>query len=254
MSKPDYIKTNRAFSNIRKTAWMLTLVVAIGGQFFPPLGLIVPFIMISLIVMSFFKGRYWCGNYCPHGSFFDILIMPITRNTKIPMIFRSQIFIVLFFLFFMVQFSRRIIDVFVNLGEISLVNSLGIIFSSTYLIVLLAGGILGVIFNARTWCYFCPMGTMQTIFYKLGSAAGATASYDEKVTITHPKLCRSCGKCAKVCPMQLNPHHSFKDDNNQLNEEKCIRCFTCVNNCPVGELQLVNADKAASLKENAEIK
>ncbi len=254
MSVPEYyIKTDRSFSTVRKYAWIVTVLVAIGGQFFPPIGLIVPLIMISLIISSFFKGRYWCGNFCPHGSFYDNLILPITRNTKIPKILRSQTFMVLFFLYFMYQFGGNMIGAIQSIGQVPMAYSFGNIFSNTYLMVLVAGGLLGVLFNARTWCHFCPMGTIQKIFYKLGKAVGATASLDEKVTMTHPELCQSCAMCARVCPMQLKPYQEFKGDNNQLHEEKCIRCFTCVNNCPAGELQIVNANQAQNLKENADL-
>ncbi|UMZ74455.1 FAD-binding oxidoreductase [Natranaerofaba carboxydovora] len=254
MKSPEfYIKANRTFTSIRKTAWIVTVAVAIGGQFFPPIGLIVPFIMIALMAMSFFKGRYWCGNFCPHGSFYDFIILPFTRNKNIPGILRSKVVLVLFFLFFMYNFTGNFINAFKNIGEISLIYSAGSIFSNTYLMVLIFGGILGILFSSRAWCHFCPMGTIQIIFYKLGKAIGATKKTDEKVTAEHSELCHSCGMCSRVCPMQLAPYKSFKGDNNQYHEEKCIRCYTCVENCPAGILEITNEEKAKDSKENADL-
>ncbi|MFQ9287792.1 MAG: 4Fe-4S dicluster domain-containing protein [Intestinibacter bartlettii] len=41
----------------------------------------------------------------------------------------------------------------------------------------------------------------------------------------------------RVCPMQLQPYLKF-DENNKLNDINCIKCKTCVNNCPKGILEI----------------
>jgi NAD(P)H-flavin reductase/ferredoxin len=254
MKRPNFfIKTNRTFSAIRKSAWIITLLVAIGGQYYHPLGLLVPFIMAALIAMSFTKGRYWCGNYCPHGSIFDFLLLPLSRNKKIPALFTSKITIVLFFLFFMTRLTSRFIMVFQNAGSISVYDRVGMIFSSTYLMVLIAGGLLAVLVSPRTWCQFCPMGSIQALSYKLGKALGIATKKDEKITVEHARLCHSCGKCARVCPMQLTPFKEFSEDNNQFNDERCIKCRSCIENCPASILQLATAQKSQIVQQEADL-
>jgi NAD(P)H-flavin reductase/ferredoxin len=254
MKKTAFLmKTTRVFSTVRKSAWLVTLAVAVGGQFYPPLGLLVPLIMISLMGMSLLKGRYWCGNFCPHGSFFDFLLLPLSRNKKIPGLLASKITVVLFFIFFMFNLTRRFVAAIGNIENVPLYNSVGTIFSTTYLIVLLAGGLLAVTISPRTWCQFCPMGSIQTLLYKLGKAAGLTAGRDKKVTVNHQLLCHSCGKCARVCPMQLEPYREFTVSNNQFNDEKCIRCLTCIKNCPVKILSLAAATEAGTLLKDADL-
>jgi len=248
-----YIKTARSFSPVRKYAWILTVLIGIGGQFIPLLGLLVPFIMAALMGTSLFKGKYWCGNFCPHGSFFDNLIGPVSRHTKIPALLRSRPVIAAVLVFFMFNLGRRFIDVYATLGTGEFLERLGLVFATTYLMVLLAGGLLGLVINERTWCQFCPMGTIQVIFYKLGKAVGLTKRTDEKVTVSHPDLCHSCGKCARVCPMQLSPYLQFAENQQQFDEENCIRCNTCVHNCPAGILQMAKPREAEEIKEQVSL-
>lgn len=247
--KNYYIKTNRAFTSIRKFGWIFTVLVAIGGLWEPKLGLLVVLIMAGLTGTSFFSGRYWCGNFCPHGSLFDSIISPISRNKKIPTFIKSKAFITLFFIFFMFNFSRKIIKVSSLWGSFNFFDRLGFVFVTTYLMVLVVGGLFALLVNARTWCQFCPMGTLQKLSYSLGKTVGVTKKTDKKVTICSIDKCHSCGKCARVCPMQLNPYLEFSE-NNQFDNINCIKCSTCVVNCPAGLLSLEGEREAIDLKEN----
>ncbi len=232
----QYVKTNRAFTALRRYAWIFTMLVAIGGLFEPKLGLLVILVMAGLMITAFFTGRYWCGNICPHGSLFDMLL-PISRNIKIPKFLKSKYFILGFFIFFMFNFSRRILSVVNQWGSFDFLDKLGIVFVSTYLMVLIVGGALAVFVTPRTWCQFCPMGTMQKLSYKLGKLVGAADKAETKITISNPDKCIKCGKCSKVCPFQLTPYLEF-DKNNQFSNIECIKCSTCVKNCPLNLLSL----------------
>lgn len=234
-----YIKTNRAFTIIRKYGWLFTVIVAFGGLYEPKLGLLVIFIMIGLTVTSFFDGRYWCGNICPHGSLFDTIMMQTSRNRKIPEILKSKKFILGFFVFFMVNFTRKVLAVSKLWGAYNFFDKLGFVFVTTYLMVLVVGGAAAFIITPRTWCQFCPMGTMQKLSYKLGNLTGITRKTEKRVTISNQDKCISCRKCSKVCPFQLTPYLGF-NKNNQFDNIECIKCSTCVQNCPLNLLTLEN--------------
>ncbi len=242
-----YIKTRRDFTRIRRYAWILTLFIAIGGLWEPRLGLVVIAIMAGLTITAFFKGRYWCGNFCPHGSLYDVVLQPLSMNQRIPSFLKSKPMIVGFFVFFMFNFGRRMLEAFQTWGTTSFLERLGSVFVFTYLVVMIAGGLMAVFINPRVWCQFCPMGTIQKIAYSLGRKAGVNESTDQLITMTQPSMCHRCGKCARVCPFQLEPYVNM-NDHNQFDDFNCIRCATCVENCPAGILSLKTKEEADSLK------
>ncbi|MDY4573906.1 MAG: 4Fe-4S dicluster domain-containing protein, partial [Intestinibacter sp.] len=69
------------------------------------------------------------------------------------------------------------------------------------------------------------------LFVKLGQNTGISKNTNKKLTILDKDKCIKCKKCAKVCPMQLQPYLEF-NEQNQFDNENCIKCNTCVNNCP----------------------
>jgi NAD(P)H-flavin reductase/ferredoxin len=248
-----YIDTNRTFTLIRKYAWVFTLTVAFGGLWYPKLGLFVLPVMIGLSLTAFFKGRYWCGNICPHGSLFDSLLMPLSKNNKIPDFFKTIYFRTAIFAFFSFSIGRKFINVINIFGEAPFLDKLGFIFVTSYLVVTLLGGITTIFVSPRTWCQFCPMGTLQHISYKLGKFFNINQKTDKKVTIESNSLCHECGMCARVCPMQLKPYLEF-NEKGQLDNEACIRCNTCVENCPASILDISLAEKEFNFLDELEKK
>lgn len=247
-----YIKTNRIFTPIRKWSWLFILVVAFGGLWIPKLGLLMIPVMLALPLFGFAKGKYWCGNICPHGSFFDRFIQHISLNRKIPGWAKSKITMILAFSWFMYMLGGRLIKVSALWGTLPFVDKLGFIFVMNYFVVTLVGSTLALLINPRTWCNFCPMSTFQIIFYKLGKLLRLNKTTDKKVSISRKEMCHSCGKCARVCPLQLTPYLEFSE-KNQFDNESCIRCSTCVKNCPAGILSLSNEDTALDMKAKTEI-
>lgn len=225
---------------------MLTVLIAIGGLWEPKLGLMVVFIMAGLAISGFFTGRYWCGNICPHGSLFDRVFSPISQNKKIPKFIKSKSMIFGFLFFFTINFGRKLISISKLWGSFAFLEKLGMLFSNTYLMVLIVGGFLAIFLNSRTWCQFCPMGSIQKATHKLGKVLGVAKITEKKVTISNVELCHACGKCARVCPFQLTPYLEFSKEN-QFNNPNCIKCSTCIENCPAGILSLSNEEKALEL-------
>ena len=72
----------------------------------------------------------------------------------------------------------------------------------------------------RAFCkYVCPI----TVFLKPMSYHSAL-----RVTCDHDK-CIQCGKCRRVCPMDVD---MLDDSRRRKNGTECIMCFECAKNCP----------------------
>lgn len=239
--------TNKTtFNGLKKYAWIFTLLVAFGGLWLPKLGLLVFGVIFSLTAMSLARGRFWCGNYCAHGSLFDQLLMPFSRNTKFPGVLRSRYTQAVVFLLFMYNLILKFVRVSSLWGTMPFWDRLGSVFVGSYLMVTIVGGLLGVIISTRTWCQVCPMGMMQTLTYRLGKVLRLTATSDKKVTILDSAKCVNCAKCARVCPMQLSPYTEFST-TSQFDNENCIRCSVCVESCPLKLLTLSAESQAEEL-------
>lgn len=78
----------------------------------------------------------------------------------------------------------------------------------------------------RAFCkYICPI----TVFLK-------PASYFSLARVRVDKTkCISCGKCKKVCPMNVDMTNNAR---NRINGTECILCYACIDACPKGALKL----------------
>ena len=57
------------------------------------------------------------------------------------------------------------------------------------------------------------------------------STYALDTQVLKKDLCTSCGACAKICKMQVDPHKT-------PNSAECIRCGECVKACPAKSLSM----------------
>ena len=87
------------------------------------------------------------------------------------------------------------------------------------LIILIAAVVLSILFY-RPFCkWICPLGAFYALMNKV-SLLGIKADAHK---------CISCGKCVKVCKMDVNVTKS-------PNHTECIRCGKCISACPADAL------------------
>ena len=134
--------------------WFLPLVV-IGGFFYPALGYLVLLAILFMLVLSIFKARFWCWNFCPRGSFLDLGLSKISRNKAIPRVFTKPWFRWTIFVLIMSSFMLQIIR---TGGSIM---AIGLIFVIMCAVSTIIATILGIATKHRAWCMICPMGLLQ---------------------------------------------------------------------------------------------
>lgn len=174
--------------------WIISALYLILGLFnilFAWLGLLCFFIPL---IISIFKGnKAYCNKYCGRGQLFQLLgnKYKLSRNKDIPRFLKSKWFRYSFLVFFLLMFINMLlitVQVFVhasNLKEVitlfwtwkvpwqSVFGSLNVPtwitqFAYGFYSMMLTSTLLGLItmylFRPRSWCVYCPMGTMtQTI-------------------------------------------------------------------------------------------
>lgn len=229
---------------IARYSWLLLFIIAIGGFIYPYLGLLMIPMMIILLLTSLFKGRFWCGNVCPRGSFLEMFLKRISRNSKIPEFFKLMPFRLIILAIFFGIFGMRLWDVF---QQGNILEQLGILFASMCLITTIIAIVLGIPFASRAWCSFCPMGSLQNLLHK--SSRRSLGKNVESGVILEQNKCIKCAVCSRVCPMQLEPHKIARENNSYLRQADCIKCGLCVKSCPQKALVPASSAKAQNLKK-----
>lgn len=157
-------------------------------------------------------GRGWCGYACWTAMVLDFLPYkePLQPRKKIGyiryiMFVASFILVASLFLCHISNLEKIIFWIFL-IGNI------------LYYVI---GITLAFVFqDNRAFCkYICPI----TVFLK-------PMSYFSLIRITCDKdKCISCGKCKRVCPMNVDVTDNSR---NRENGTECILCMECVKNCP----------------------
>lgn len=195
--------------------WLLGLimvtVIALGWKF-PLLGFVVPVAMGAGIIGGIFRGRWVCGNLCPRGSFLDTWFNLVSAKDDIPALLKGNKFrwatLSILMSFMVFRLAQNPSDI----------NHWGLIFWQMCLITTLVALGLGLRYNARSWCSFCPVGTMAS------SIGGG------KFPLQVHSSCKVCGLCEDSCPMQLEiAKHRH---NGILVERDCLKCSSCIRACP----------------------
>lgn len=177
--------------------WIVSSIYLILGFFnilFAWLGLICFFVPLILTIVQ--GNKSYCNRYCGRGQLFDVLgnQLKLSRQKSIPTFLRSNWFRYGFLTFFMIMFFNMIFATYlVFAGTNSLKEVVTLIwtfklpwnfayygnafspwvaqFAFGFYSVMLTSTILGIItmvlFKPRSWCVYCPMGTMTQGICKL---------------------------------------------------------------------------------------
>ncbi len=200
--------------------WILFAYLVVG-YFYPFIGFVALICMLGPVLTSIWKGRYWCGNVCPRGNMYDRLLSRYSPHRPIPSFVRTfgfRLFAVFFILtVFGVQF-------YLGWGDW---NAMGKVFWNIILLTTIVGIVLSFVYAPRTWCSFCPMGTISS--WVAPRRIPFSKSYKSIHVSSDCQM--KCKSCARVCPMQLTPYDCRGQELGYLNPD-CIKCGKCVMACP----------------------
>lgn len=169
--------------------WIFSAVYLLLGFFnilFAWIGLICFITPLLLSILG--KGKIYCNTYCGRGQLFELLggKLKLSMNRSIPAFLRSKgfryaflaffltMFIVMLFSTYMVFASARDLKEVVtvlwtiklpwNWTNTSMVSPWIAQFAFGFYSIMLTSTILGILtmifFKPRSWCVYCPMGTM----------------------------------------------------------------------------------------------
>jgi polyferredoxin len=198
--------------NLQWTMAPLVPLVIIGGSIWPSLGYISITLMVIMLVMAFFRGRYYCGWICPMGAFHERLLSKVSLHKKMLPAFKKTWFKWTIFLIMMSLLTTRLL---LTNGDS---RSVGAVFVMMWtLSTTLAIGI-GIIWKPRSWCSFCPMALSQSFL--------SPRTYRLQVADS----CKQCGLCQKVCPIET--YAGAHKDEVYVKSSDCMRCGKCIEKCP----------------------
>jgi ferredoxin-type protein NapH len=198
----------------KKCSYIVLIIFIVAGLFDFRVGIVAVVCMIAPIIIAVFRGRFWCGNLCPRGNFYDNVVSKISKQTPVPKVLKSVSFRSLVVVFMFTMFGLGIKS---NWGN---PFGIGMVIYRIIVVTTFVGVGLSFFFNHRTWCNFCPMGSLA-----------ALVSYftkDKKVLEVNDS-CVSCKICSKRCPMGILPYQ-YKGE--VLDNADCIQCFECKIACP----------------------
>lgn len=82
-----------------------------------------------------------------------------------------------------------------------------------------------IIWTGRGYCYYCPLGTFLSLISRLSGQRIKTDNTN----------CIQCGKCTKVCPMNIDIAPLAKN-GEPVKNLRCVGCGHCIDICPTNTL------------------
>ena len=183
-----------------------------------------------LILLGVLLGRVICGFLCPFGWFQELLhkiptkklstkkLKPLTYLKYVvllPVLVTNQLGMGdPFFCKYLCPQGVLEGAIPLSLANAGIRAALGSLFTWKF-IVLLTVIVLSIVFY-RPFCkWLCPLGAFYALLNKVSLF---------QMQVDQSK-CVSCGKCAKVCKMDV-------DVTKSPNHTECIRCGMCIRACP----------------------
>ncbi|AYF54087.1 4Fe-4S binding protein [Clostridium botulinum C] len=204
----------------KKYSFIILIVFIVGGIFNIKIAMAAIVCMLGPLILALLgKGRFWCGNICPRGSFYDNIVKKVSNKRRVPRLLKLKLFRLLVIVFMFYMFG---INIYMNWDNI---EGVAMVFYKMIIVTTLVGLILSIFYNHRSWCNFCPMGSI---------AAFISYFKKDRKTLKVNSNCISCKLCQRKCPMGIVPY-DYK--GHILKHVDCIQCGECIKYCPKNSIK-----------------
>ena len=92
----------------KKYSFILLIAFVLLGVIDLRFAVVAVICMVAPIIVSVFKGRFWCGNLCPRGNFYDNVVSKFSNKRKVPNFLKSYYFRAIVLIFMMTMFTLGI--------------------------------------------------------------------------------------------------------------------------------------------------
>lgn len=225
MNKPA-LKAKKHWYDYLWIASLLYLFLGFFNIMFAWLGLICFLVPLAISIAT--GSKLYCNRYCGRGQLFSILgkKLHLSPNREIPGWMKSKAFRYGFLVFFLFMFCQMLFNTYlVFRGTSGLKQAVTVLwtfrlpwqhayhgtglplwtaqFAFGFYSVMLTSTILGlatmVLFRPRSWCVYCPMGTMTQMICKAKAGACPGAASECGTSGCGSSGCSSSGCGASGC-------------------------------------------------------
>ena len=193
-----------------------------------------------LLLTGIFFGRAICGFVCPFGFLQELLYKIPIKKLKL---WQPLIYVKYFVLIIFVLILPATVTNFAGVGAPTFCEYIcpaGTLEAGLPLIAAHAEfrNILGELFTLKFSILILTIAGSMTIYRffckvicPLGALYGLLNRYSIYGLKFEEKLCINCGRCSKICKMNVAP-------NCQKNSAECINCGECEKVCPANALKM----------------
>ena len=203
------------------------------------------FLLLAILVVTFFFGRLWCSFICPIGGFPELVSRTLNNRIKIEYRALPQVAIRYgYFGFYLVMMPMigisactlcnfmtipRIFDALGG-GQMGMNYILSTIGIANVALVALLGFFAS---KGRAFCAFlCPVGAIDGIVNRIGAAF----KFTRHIRVERNR-CTGCLACAQACMTG-----AIEMDNNiaVVDQLSCMSCHECVDVCHHGAIEYLS--------------
>ena len=221
MNKPA-LKAKKHWYDYLWIASLLYLFLGFFNIMFAWLGLICFLVPLAISIAT--VSKLYCNRYCDRGQFFSLLggRLGISFNRPTPKFISSKAFRYGFLIFFFVMFFQMLFTTYlVGAGAKDLGEFIKILwtfklpwhqsyhgtalplwtaqFAFGFYSIMLTSTIIGLVFmiffKPRSWCVFCPMGTMTQLISRLRAREPKKSDLPRYSACSAYSMCSSCNSC-----------------------------------------------------------